>query len=169
MIRLNPKIRRLCETALLAALALGIFVLEAQLPPLTAIPGIKLGLANCMTLAALYLLGPREAAGVLTVRVILAAVYTGSPVAFLYSAAGGVACFLVMALLARIFPARQIWVVSVFGALAHNAGQLAVAVVILGGGAVLAYTPVLILAALIAGTFTGLATQAAVLRLTKRS
>ena len=124
--------KRLCETALLAAVGLGIFVLEAQLPPLTAVPGIKPGLANCVTLAALYLLGCREAAGVLAVRILLGAVYTGSPVSLLYSAAGGLACYLVMAPLSRVFPARQLWIVSVFGALAHNAGQLAAAAVLLG-------------------------------------
>ncbi|MDY3070698.1 MAG: Gx transporter family protein [Eubacteriales bacterium] len=159
--------KRLCETALLAAVGLGIFVLEAQLPPLTAVPGIKPGLANCVTLAALYLLGCREAAGVLAVRILLGAVYTGSPVSLLYSAAGGLACYLVMAPLSRVFPARQLWIVSVFGALAHNAGQLAAAAVLLGGGAVLAYAPALILGALAAGTLTGLASQAAVRRIRK--
>ena len=159
--------KRLCETALLAAVGLGIFVLEAQLPPLTAVPGIKPGLANCVTLAALYLLGCREAAGVLAVRILLGAVYTGSPVSLLYSAAGGLACYLVMAPLSRVFPARQLWIVSVFGALSHNAGQLAAAAVLLGGGAVLAYAPALILGALAAGTFTGLASQAAVRRIRK--
>lgn len=159
--------KRLCETALLAAVGLGIFVLEAQLPPLTAVPGIKPGLANCVTLAALYLLGCREAAGVLAVRILLGAVYTGSPVSLLYSAAGGLACYLVMAPLSRVFPSRQLWIVSVFGALAHNAGQLAAAAVLLGGGAVLAYAPALILGALAAGTLTGLASQAAVQRIRK--
>ncbi|MCI6907798.1 MAG: Gx transporter family protein [Eubacteriales bacterium] len=159
--------KRLCETALLAAVGLGIFVLEAQLPPLTAVPGIKPGLANCVTLAALYLLGCREAAGVLAVRILLGAVYTGSPVSLLYSAAGGLACYLVMAPLSRVFPARQLWIVSVFGALAHNSGQLAAAAVLLGGGAVLAYAPALILGALAAGTLTGLASQAAVRRIRK--
>ena len=45
----------------LTAIGLTIFMLEAQMPPLTAIPGIKLGLANIVTLCALAVLGPKDA------------------------------------------------------------------------------------------------------------
>ena len=157
--------KKLTLTALLAAMALGIYVLEAQLPPLTAIPGVKLGLANCMTLAALYLLGRREAAGVLAVRIVLAAAFSGQMLSFLFSLGGGIACFLVMALLCRTFSERQIWIVSVFGALAHNAGQLIVASMVMRTPMGFAWAPHLVIAAVLAGTVTGLSTQFAYLRI----
>jgi len=65
----------------------------------------------------------------------------------------------VMALLYRAFTERQMWIVSVFGALAHNAGQLAVAMFVMRTPVVLALAPYLVIASILAGTLTGLATQ----------
>ena len=49
--------RKLVVLALLTALALIIFVLESMIPPLVPIPGIKLGLANIITLFVLARFG----------------------------------------------------------------------------------------------------------------
>ena len=79
------KLRKLTLTAVLTAAALVMFVLESQLPPLTAIPGIKPGLSNIFTLFAMQALGPGWALGVLLVRVTLGCVITGQGMALLYS------------------------------------------------------------------------------------
>ena len=73
------KLRKLTLTAVLTAAALVMFVLESQLPPLTAIPGIKPGLSNIFTLFAMQALGPGWALGVLLVRVTLGCVITAPP------------------------------------------------------------------------------------------
>lgn len=147
---------RITRVGLLSALALGIFVLEAQIPMLP-IPGFKLGLANLVTLTAMRLLGRKEAACVLTVRVLLGSFVTGTVSALLYSIAGGVLAFAVMALSSyRIIRMDQLWVVSVLGALAHMAGQMMIAVFVLGTPAVLAYGPVLMITAVLSGAFNGL-------------
>ncbi|MGI6337455.1 MAG: Gx transporter family protein [Eubacteriales bacterium] len=163
MKRIHPN--RLTQTALLAAIALGVWYLESLLPPFTAVPGVKPGLANCLTLYALYTLGRKEAAGVLTVRVLLAAVLAGGMGSFLYSAAGGLLCLLVM--LCVKLPPQQMWVTSVFGAIAHNAGQLTVAALLMRTAVVFVYLPHLLIAAILAGTLTGLTAQFAYFRLHK--
>ena len=81
--------RRLTTLALLSAIALTIFMIEAQIPALVPIPGVKLGLANIVTVFTVFALGPKEAAAVLFVRIFLGAVFAGNFSTIFYSAAGG--------------------------------------------------------------------------------
>lgn len=152
----NRRISRTTAAAVLAAAALVTFVIESRIPPPVALPGVKLGLANVFTLLALHLLGRRAAAAVLVVRITLGALFTGTALTLLYSLAGGVCCYLVMAAVFRPLGQKLLWVTSVLGALAHNAGQLAVAGAILGRS-VFFYAPVLAAAGIVTGVFTGLA------------
>ena len=161
------KLRKLTLTAVLTAAALVMFVLESQLPPLTAIPGIKPGLSNIFTLFAMQALGPGWALGVLLVRVTLGCVITGQGMALLYSLTGGLFAYIGMLALRRWFSGRRLWILSVFCAMAHNTGQLAAAAAIAKTGAVWSYLPVLIPAAILAGTLTGLCTQLVLHRLAK--
>lgn len=159
--------KRIALDAMLAAIALLLFIVEAQLPPLTAIPGIKIGLANVVTLFAVYYCGRRDAASILFVRVCLGAVFAGNATTFLYSAAGAVLCLVVTCLLCR--PLRKtVWAVSVLGAIAHNIGQLLTAGVLLRSAAVIWYLPYLLIAAVISGAFTGLCVQFLLRRLNRR-
>ena len=150
--------RRLTRLALLTAAALSLFVVELQLPDLFPIPGAKLGLANIVTVYALYRCRAGEAAMVLAARILLGGLLGGRGIAIVYSAAGGTACFAGMLLLKRAIPERRLWLASVFGAALHNLGQMAVASII-AGTAVLAYLPFLLLAGCAAGAFTGLCAQ----------
>ena len=161
------KLRKLTLTAVLTAAALVMFVLESQLPPLTAIPGIKPGLSNIFTLFAMQALGPGWALGVLLVRVTLGCVITGQGSAFLYSLAGGLCAYVLMLLLRKALRGNTLWVRSVLCAMAHNAGQLAAAAAITRTCAVWSYLPVLIPAAILAGTLTGLCAQLVLNRLEK--
>lgn len=151
------KTKKLALMAALTAIALTIFIAEAQIPPVLPIPGAKLGLANIITLAAVVLLGRREAGEILLVRIILGSMFTGSMSALLFSIAGGVLAWAVMCLTVRFFGEKRIWIVSVLAALGHNAGQLAVAVWVTGTVSILAYAPVLIAAGIVTGVFTGFA------------
>lgn len=151
------KTKKLALMAALTAVALTIFVAEAQIPPVVPIPGAKLGLANIITLVAVVLLGRREAGEILLVRIILGSMFTGSVSAMLFSIAGGVLAWGVMCLTVHFFGEKQLWIVSVLAALGHNAGQLAVAVWVTGTVSILVYAPVLIAAGVVAGVFTGIA------------
>ncbi len=151
--------KRLARLALLSAVALILFTVEAQLPPVVPIPGVKLGLANIVTVYAVFRYGPRDALMILLVRVFLGSVFAGAMMAFLFSLCGGLLCWLAMIPLRRILTEQQIWVCGVIGAVVHNIGQMAVCVAVYQTSAVLVYLPVLMLSGIVTGLFTGFAAQ----------
>ena len=152
-----PKTKKLCLMAVLTAIALTIFMLESQLPAPVPIPGVKLGLANIITLTAMLLLGRREAGAVLLVRVVMGSMFAGGPSALLYSAAGGLLAYITMCLTLWLFPENRLWVVSALAGVAHNAGQLLACALVVKTPGVFAYAPILAVSGVLTGVFTGLA------------
>ena len=151
------KTRKLALMALFVAIALTIFMIESQLPPIAPIPGVKLGLANVVTLTAMLLLGRKEAGAILAVRILMGAVFAGSPASLLYSAAGGFLAYLVMCVTVKRFAENQLWIVSALAGVAHNAGQLLACVLIVQTPGVFAYAPIQAASRVITGCFTGFA------------
>ena len=155
--KLTTKQLTLC--AVLTAMALALSYLENFFPLSLAIPipGVKLGLANIVTVFALYVLGPGQAMLILLARCLLGAVFAGNMNALIFSLLGGVSAMLVMILLSR---SRRLSVygVSIGGAAAHNCGQVAAAVLTLGNTAPLYYLPILLGVSLFTGALTGLVT-----------
>ncbi len=152
-----PKTRKLVLMSLLTAAALTIFVIENQIPLPVPIPGVKLGLANIITLVAMLLLGRKEAGAILLVRVLMGAMFAGSPSTLLFSAAGGLFAYLVMCLTTGVFSDSQLWIVSALAGVAHNAGQLLACALVVKTPGVLAYAPILAASGVITGVFTGFA------------
>lgn len=150
-----PKTKKLALMAVLTAIALTIFMLEAQLPAPVPIPGVKLGLANIVTLTAMLILGRREAGAILAARIVMGAVFAGNPSAMLYSAAGGVLAYAAMCLLVDVVPEKRLWAVSAVSAVAHNMGQLLACVLVVKTPGVFIYAPALIVSGVITGVFTG--------------
>ena len=148
--------KRLAVCGILTAAALAIFVLEAQLPPLIPVPGIKPGLANIITLFALVFLCPRDALLILLARTLLGAFLVGNPSILIYSLSGGLVCLGVEAVLLRLCGQRQIWAVSAAGAAVHNLTQLLTAGLVTRTASVLWYLPPLLAAGILTGLFTGL-------------
>ena len=157
--------RRLTRNAMLTGVALALFIVEAQLPPLTPIPGIKLGLANIITVYAAFALSPADAGMILAARVLLSSLFGGGPSVLMYSAAGGLLCLLTLLGLRRILSRKQLWVGGALGAMAHNLGQIAVAVAVTRTPGLVAYLPALLAAGMLAGALTGLCAQAVVERI----
>lgn len=153
------KTKKLTLLSLLSAIALTIFMVEAQIPALVPIPGVKIGLANIVTVFAVFALGAKEAAAVLFVRIFLGAVFAGNFSTIFYSAGGGVCAILVTILLRKILTKKQLWVAGALGAVAHSVGQMAVAIVMLGTPSLIVYLPVMIVISIITGCFTGLCAQ----------
>jgi heptaprenyl diphosphate synthase len=120
---------------------------------------VKLGLANIITVYAMFTLGPGDTLCIPLARVFLGSVFSGQMTSLLYSLAGGLLCYLVMLLLRRILTVKQIWVCSVLGAMAHNIGQMAVAILVTGTAALVYYLPVLMVSGILTGAFTGLCAQ----------
>ena len=160
---------RLTRLALLTAIALTIFMAEAQLPPLVPIQGVKLGLANIVTVYAVFVLGPGDALLILCARVFLGAVFSGQMMTLLYSAGGGLLAWAVMAGLSRILTVKQLWLASPLAAVFHNLGQLLVAAGVMKSWAVMAFLPWLLISGVVTGLFTGLRAQFLIARLERIS
>ena len=62
-----------------------------------------------------------------------------------------------MALLVGLFPEKLLWVVSVLAALAHNAGQMLVAIFVTGTPSIMIYILILAASGIVTGVFTGIA------------
>lgn len=152
-------VKRITRMALLTAIALTIFMVEAQIPPPVPIYGVKLGLANIVTVWAVFLLGPVDTVMILLARVLLGSMFTGQMMALMYSLGGGLLCLCAMLPLRRILTEQQIWVCSVAGAIAHNIGQILVAMAITRTPALIVYLPVLLVSGILTGLFTGLCAQ----------
>ena len=160
------KTKTVVRMAILVSLALVLSYIERFIPLqlLIPLPGVKLGIANVVTLVSLYLLGFKKTVPVVLIRCCLGSLF-GGITSLLFSLTGGVLAILVMALAARskIF---SVYGVSVLGAAAHNIGQIIAAMALLGSVYVGAYLPYL----LVIGTCTGVAIGAAcagVLRIIK--
>ena len=149
------KTRNLTAAALLTALAMILGLVERMLPleMIIPLPGIKLGLANVVTLVALYRMGAPEAALILGARCLLSALFSGSMTGLAFSLTGGAMALAAMAA-ARKSRYLSIYGASVLGAAAHHCGQIGVASLLMHSGAVWGYLPYLLLA----GTACGLAT-----------
>ena len=149
------KTKRLVLLAMLTAVAMILSYVESLLPSV-GIPGVKMGLANIAVIFALFRFGWKEAAALSLVRVVLVSLLFGSVGAMLYSLAGAVLSLAVMALLCRIDRFSTVGI-SVAGGVAHNAGQILMAMLILHTKQLLGYLPVLAVSGIAGGVLTGLA------------
>ena len=153
------KAKRIAELSVLTAVSLIIFIVELQIPNPFPLPGIKLGLANIITVFAVYHYKAYEVAMIVTVRLLLGSVFSGNFMALIYSASGAFLCLLGMLLLKRIIDEKHIWIASVFGAVLHNTGQMIAAVIVTQTVEIVAYYPFLLVSGCLAGAFTGLCAQ----------
>ncbi|MBO4563171.1 MAG: Gx transporter family protein [Clostridia bacterium] len=147
--------KKLTLLGISVAAAMVLSYIETFIPVSVAVPGIKLGLANLVTVFLIYKLDWKSAAAVAAIRVLLTALLFGNAASLAYSAAGAVLSLLVMALIkstCRFSPVGM----SAAGAVAHNAGQIIMAVILMGVGEIAYWFPMLVLS----GTVTGLATGA---------
>ncbi|MCH4073161.1 Gx transporter family protein [Pseudoramibacter sp.] len=159
---IKSKSHQIVIIALLTAAAAILSYVESLIPAFIPIPGIKLGLANIATMLALAIFNVPVALGIVAARVFLTGFMFGSLSTILYSLAGGVLSCLVMGLLFHLNqkaekPLFSYYGISIFGALSHNVGQMAVAFIVLQSvPLVVSYLPFLILAAIPVGLLTGL-------------
>lgn len=150
------KAKKLAELSLLTAVATIIFIIELRISNIIPIPGIKLGLANIITVYAAYRFSAKDVLLIAVARVFLGSLFGGNFSVIIYSLSGALACLAGMILLRKIIPLEYVWLCSIIGAILHNTGQMAAAIFITRTPAVLAYYPPLIISGSIAGLFTGL-------------
>lgn len=152
------KAKEITLCALLTALALALSYTEQFIPLqlLIPLPGIKLGLANIVTLVALYLLRTKYAFWILLARCFFSSVFGGGITALLFSLCGGILALEVMAGVRKI-PLFSVYGVSILGAAAHNVGQILAAMALMHSIYIGAYLPYLLIVAVFTGLLTGAA------------
>ena len=151
--------KKITTLGLLTGVALILFIVEAQIPALVPIPGVKLGLANIVTVFTVFLLGSKTGGAVLSCRIFLGAVFAGNFSTIFYSAAGGILAIAVTIGLKKVVTKNQLWVAGILGAIAHYIGQMVAALLLTGVPAVLLYLPFMVIISIFTGTFTGLTAQ----------
>ena len=150
------KTKELVRSALLVAAALALSYMERFIPLnlVVPLPGAKLGLANIVTMLALYFLGTRQGFLILVVRCVLGSIFGGGLSGLAMSLTGGILAYWTMALTRRV-PAFSVYGVSILGAAAHNLGQVLAAGVMMGSVYTVFYLPFLLLTGLVMGMITG--------------
>lgn len=158
------KTKELSLSALLIALALGLSYTERFIPLnlLIPLPGVKLGLANVVTLFALYTMNKRQTAMILLIRCLMGSMFGGGITALAYSLTGGFLALLAMAAVKKL-KFLSVYGASVLGAAAHNIGQVLAAMTLLGSKYIISYLPLLLITGIFCGLTTG-ALSAGVLR-----
>jgi len=161
-------LQKLTTLALYTTLSLAVYAIESAVPPLVPLPGIKLGLANAVTLILLQRYTAKDAFLVLIARLLLSALLFGQLLSLLYSLAGGLLSFAVMYPVNRLLRKKLPFLTGALGGLFHNLGQLLTAFVITATAGVFAYLPYLAVSGILAGLFTGLCAHFAGRYLMKR-
>ena len=156
---MESKNKKLIYISLLVAQGVIIGLLENMIPfPFAFAPGAKLGLANLITIIALFTLSTKESFALVCMRLILTTLLGGTISTFLYSAAGALLSYFGMLLVKQLGPKRvSVIGISSTGGFLHNVGQLVVASLIARSWTVMMYLPVLSLIGILAGIAVGIA------------
>lgn len=155
---MDEQTKRTARLGLFLAFALILGYVEALLPLPVGIPGIKLGLANLAVLLALYRMGAKAAFLTDVLRIILNGFLFGSLYGILYSMAGGILSFFVMAGLKKT-GYFGILGVSMAGGVSHNIGQLLVAAFVVETVGIFYYIAPLLIAGVVTGCLIGILTE----------
>ncbi|MBO5711399.1 MAG: Gx transporter family protein [Acholeplasmatales bacterium] len=148
-------IGQLALSAIFIGLAAILSYIERFIPIQLVIPlpGVKLGLANIVTLVSLYLLDKKQCIIILIIRCLIGAMFGGGFTGLMHSLTGGVFAIIIMIITQRI-RLFSIYGVSVFGAAFHHIGQIIVSMLLMKSIYIGSYLPYLLLV----GVFTGLLT-----------
>ena len=157
---------KMAKYGLLVALAMILSYVESLVPAFFAIPGMKLGLTNVVVLYALYAMDDKSAILINILRIILVGFMFGNGASILYSLAGGILSGVIMMLFKRFLPLRIV-TVSVAGGIAHNLGQILVAMLMLQTKSIAWYLIILWFSGIGAGIVVGIISSEIVRRLPK--
>ena len=162
----NTQAERIAVCGMLLALMLVLGFVESRLPVAAGVPGIKLGLSNGVLIFAVYMLNVPAAYLLMGLKVLLSGMLFGSPSAMMYAFAGGLLSLTVMVLLSRMKGLSPV-VVSMVGGLAHNVGQVLLAMFILNTPKLIYYMAILMVVGMVTGLATGLAASGIISRFRK--
>ena len=149
------KTLKIATYGLLVALAFILSYIESLIPIPVPIPGIKLGLANLVVITALYSMGVKEAFSLSIIRIILVGFTFGSPSTMIFSLAGGLLSWLLMA----IFKKTKLFSfvgVSIIGGIFHNVGQIVASIFVVENINIVYYLPFLLISGIVTGAVIGI-------------
>lgn len=160
------KTKRIALLGLTVALAMIMSYIEVLFPLNFAVPGIKMGLANIVIVFVLYRMSLIDAVTVSLVRVFLVSLLFGNFMSLAYSLAGAVLSLALMVLLKKTEKFSVVGV-SVAGGVMHNAGQILMAVILMGTAQIAYYLPVLVITGTVTGVLIGLVSALVINRVKK--
>lgn len=160
------KTKKVAFLGMCIALSMILSFVESQIPPLMAVPGVKVGLLNIVMVFMLYKIGAKDTAIVSILRVILVGILFGTPLSMIYSLVGAALSLIGMILLKKTNLFAPI-TVSVAGGILHNIGQIATACIVMETAQIAYYLPVLLISGTIAGILIGLTAAMILKRLDK--
>ena len=148
------KTKKVAFLGMCVALSMILSFVESQIPPLVAVPGVKVGLPNIVMVFMLYKIGAKETAIVSIIRVILVGFLFGTPLSMIYSLVGAALSLIGMIILKKTNLFAPV-TVSVVGGILHNVGQIATACFVMDTAEIAYYLPVLFISGTIAGIVIG--------------
>jgi heptaprenyl diphosphate synthase len=160
------KTKKVAFLGMCIALSMILSFVESQIPPLMAVPGVKVGLPNIVMVFMLYKIGAKETAIVSILRVILVGILFGTPLSMIYSLVGAALSLIGMIILKKTNLFAPV-TVSVVGGILHNVGQIATACFVMETAEIAYYLPVLFISGTIAGILIGLTAAMILKRLDK--
>jgi len=156
--RSNSNTKTMVFIAVLVSQAMVLSYFERFIPLnlLVSIPGVKLGLANIVTLVSLYILSFKQSTFIVITRTTLTAFLFGSMSGFLYSLSGGILSLLAMGVVKKVAKDKvSIIGISILGAAFHNIGQISVAILVVQNTNLIYYLPFLMISSVITGILVG--------------
>lgn len=147
--------KKIASYGLFIALAFIFSYIESLIPMPFLTPGMKLGLANLVVIIALYGIGVKEAFILSMVRILLVGFTFKDPSTLIFSFAGGILSWLLMAIFSKINLFSMVGV-SIIGGIAHNIGQIIVAILYVNNPSLIYYLPVLLISGVVSGTLIGI-------------
>jgi len=149
--------KKLVLLSLLLSQALVLSIVESWIPVPVPVPGVKLGLANIVTMTIIAFMGASDTFVLVILRCLLSSMFSGGISVFLFSVSGGLLSAVVMLVLYKKFSKIfSVVGISIAGAISHNIGQIIVAAVMMKEISVFGYLPVLFISGIITGCFVGL-------------
>ncbi len=158
------KVKNVAVLGLCVALAMIMSYIESLFPLNFAVPGIKMGLANIVIIFLLYRVGFGAACIVSAIRVFLVSLLFGNVMMMAYSLAGAALSLALMLMLKKSGKFSVIGV-SIAGGVAHNAGQIIMAIILLGARQIAYYLPVLVITGTVTGVLIGIAASVVIKRI----
>lgn len=147
------KTRKIVFLAIMLAISIVLSIVESMIP--LGIPGVKIGLANVITLIILYTYGKKEAFLLVILRVCLVGMLRSTLPTFMMSLSGGLLAFMAMLMLKEL-KKFSIVSVSILGSIGHSVGQIIMAILILNTEGIIFYLPVILLISVPTGILTGI-------------